>query len=539
MGDTTERGGRARAARWRWQLNSKERSAGAGAVADAGGLIAGVPAPGRGATAVAPLGAPATRAIAAVRQSAMRTIAVVKAPRHTSLAAAVRTGRRQARGQVWLLAILAVVPAILAAVDLLPATARAYPTLRAAGETVVPVLAFGAVWLLRAQFAHTRRLADLRLLGAMLTLAITSLMSGALPAALDLRGGGHFVAMSLGGALFAATGLAAAARAPADRLIVGGRPVTVVAAASLGAVAASAAAAWLPSAGTSAGTLHFYAATVLVCAAGLFTYAAAVLVVTDANDDPRVRTMLAGGAVLLAAACAAQIAFPPQSSTRFPPSEALRLVALGLLLAAAIRRELQMRRALAETAAAAERRRVARDLHDGLAQDLAFIAAHGARFAEQLGEEHPVVVAAQRALAASRGTIVTLSDPAAVTSLAALETIAYELRARFRIAIAVHVSLEEEVSPDLREQLARIAREAIANAARHGDAKTVVVSLKRRGTGLVLRVVDDGCGIFDPRRGRAPEGFGLTSMRERAASVGGQLTVRPHKRGTEIEVVLP
>ena len=55
----------------------------------------------------------------------------------------------------------------------------------------------------------------------------------------------------------------------------------------------------------------------------------------------------------------------------------------------------------------------------------------------------------------------------------------------------------------------------------------MIVSLRDAPTGVALRVVDDGCGIAGADGVAAPEGFGLSSMRERAAALGGQLSVRP------------
>jgi signal transduction histidine kinase len=216
----------------------------------------------------------------------------------------------------------------------------------------------------------------------------------------------------------------------------------------------------------------------------------------------------------------------------------LRLLAFALILAGAVRLELQMRIGVARAAAIAERRRVARDLHDGLAQDLAFIAAHSERLAESMGDEHPVALAATRALALSRGTITELSDWGLTPTYEALESIAHELRARFEIAIAVDARLDADLEPSTRDHVARIAREAIANAARHGRAENVIVSLKRTDDGLALRVRDDGCGMWGETGFKDPEGFGLRSMRERAAGLGGYLTVRQRETGgTELEVV--
>jgi signal transduction histidine kinase len=179
---------------------------------------------------------------------------------------------------------------------------------------------------------------------------------------------------------------------------------------------------------------------------------------------------------------------------------------------------------------------VAQDLHDGICQDLALIAAYSAQMATDLGEEHPVTVATRRALAVSRETIGELSDPARATTVEALEAVAHELRDRFGIAIAVLGDVDFDAAPVVREQITRIAREAIANAARHGSAKNVRISLQEMSNGLSLRIDDDGCGISP----MVPEGFGIGSMRERATAIGGSLTVRSGgEGGTELEVVLP
>jgi signal transduction histidine kinase len=82
----------------------------------------------------------------------------------------------------------------------------------------------------------------------------------------------------------------------------------------------------------------------------------------------------------------------------------------------------------------------------------------------------------------------------------------------------------------------RIACEAITNAGRHGAATDVSLEL-RNGDGVRLRVVDNGAG-FDPAT-RIAGGFGLVSMRERAAAHGGDVQIESNAgQGTEVEVVL-
>ena len=110
------------------------------------------------------------------------------------------------------------------------------------------------------------------------------------------------------------------------------------------------------------------------------------------------------------------------------------------------------------------------------------------------------------------------------------------------VAARDHIKLELDVMPEIRlpagraEALVRIACEAVGNAAHHSGAERVSLSLRRDGPRVRLRVSDSGAG-FDPAVPAA--GFGLTSMRERASSVGGDLrisTVPGH--GTEVEATL-
>ena len=184
----------------------------------------------------------------------------------------------------------------------------------------------------------------------------------------------------------------------------------------------------------------------------------------------------------------------------------------------------------------AERERIARDIHDGLAQDLATIAVHAQRLRTSLGDDHPLTVAARRALASSRETIIDLSASHADTTSAAIRTVADELEARFAITVTVNDRIDTDNSgrdlpPRVREHAVRIAREAIVNAARHGGAQHVEVTLEGNDVGaLLLRISDDGSGI-GPDALASSTGFGLQTMSGRAAELGADLTARPRVSG--------
>jgi signal transduction histidine kinase len=223
----------------------------------------------------------------------------------------------------------------------------------------------------------------------------------------------------------------------------------------------------------------------------------------------------------------------------------IRLMAFVLALVGALRLHASARDGAAKAAVIAERQRIARDLHDGLAQDLAFIAAHGDRLASEFGTQHPVAIAARRALGIARGTIVDLTASTAPTTGAALGKVARELESRYAVEVDVKVASTDAANagPDLlaseREVIVRIAREAIVNAVQHGGAQQVSVELGSPDRALLLRVRDDGCGIDTLPSSSGEFGFGLPTMRAWAASLGGRLVTRSSAgEGTEVSVRL-
>jgi signal transduction histidine kinase len=110
------------------------------------------------------------------------------------------------------------------------------------------------------------------------------------------------------------------------------------------------------------------------------------------------------------------------------------------------------------------------------------------------------------------------------------------------VAARDHIKLELDVVPGVQlsapraDALVGIAREAVSNAARHSGAARVSLSLQHQGGGVLLRVSDNGSG-FDVVA--QADGFGLTSMRDRATLIGGDLWISSVPGlGTELEVRL-
>jgi len=195
-------------------------------------------------------------------------------------------------------------------------------------------------------------------------------------------------------------------------------------------------------------------------------------------------------------------------------------------------------RELARRATEEERRRIARELHDGLAHELAFIASKARRPVGALAsapDSTQLADAADRALDEARRAITVLSATTPQSLSQAVTQTAEDLGER--LGVPIHLQLDPSVvTPGhVTENLLRILREAMTNAARHGAPDHISIQLDRSHD-LRMVVADDGRG-FD--RDEPTSGFGLISMRERASSIGAQLKVssRPHG-GTEVQVTL-
>ena len=205
-----------------------------------------------------------------------------------------------------------------------------------------------------------------------------------------------------------------------------------------------------------------------------------------------------------------------------------------LLLVLAITAEVDRRRRARAAAAAVsvERRRLARELHDGVAQELAYIRIQS----RQLAGGEKLVEAADRALEESRAAISGLVRAADEPLARAIEAAAISLGQRHGMSVVCDLSADVEVDDTTRDALLRILREALVNAAKHGNASSVRIELR---AGPRLSVIDDGRG-FDPSGIFRPDSLGLASMRERTETLGGRFALRSMPdTGTCVEVALP
>jgi len=445
-------------------------------------------------------------------------------------AVTVATRDLSEQGFTGLAVVVGVISAAVAAFNFVEPVHSINPGERGAIEMAITLSAILTAGLLVANFRHDRRLSQLLLLGALAAVSLVDFVYFAVPA---LAGGGgpEFNGVAaLASNLIVSLAFAAAAFAPTKIVPHRGRRTAGI------SIAAAAGVVML------ALVLEQIQGTLAIRAvSGAILLASALAFLRRARQGETGCGLLAAASFLLAAARLQYLSVTAVAADWVTPREGLRLAAYAILLASAYWQYAKARRVEASAAISLERERIARDLHDGLAQDLACIAAQGQRLGIELEPEHPLMVAARHALATSRGVIADLSASSAPDIETALRLIAGELEHRYSLQVDVQINAgaalagDQDLGPSGREHVVRIAREAIVNAALHGAARHVDLVLQQEGRDLVLCISDDGCGIEDAPR----SGLGLRTMRARAASLGGELSARRLAgRGTELKLVV-
>jgi two-component system NarL family sensor kinase len=229
----------------------------------------------------------------------------------------------------------------------------------------------------------------------------------------------------------------------------------------------------------------------------------------------------------------------------FDEWDAQMLAALSMSASAAFD-ALALRRRTAEAATWRERRQLAADLHDALNQRLfsgalltqtalSAMSSNTGRAREAMVRVATLIAEAQGEM---RDVVNALRDTGTKPTLGLyLREQAERLTLLGYVKARVRLESDPEISGERRDELCRIVDEALQNAIRHGQPRHVWMSLECQGGRLNLTVADDGQG-FDVACVSA--GIGLESMRERAARIGGELTIRSEPgRGTTVTIVCP
>lgn len=206
--------------------------------------------------------------------------------------------------------------------------------------------------------------------------------------------------------------------------------------------------------------------------------------------------------------------------------------------------------------AAEERERIARDIHDTLAQTLAGLVLLSERAGRQARDGRTDAAAeaiatieqtAREALAESRALVARMAAvPADDALAAAIERLAARFRAEVGLAIDVEVSAGVDLDREQQVVLLRCLQEALANVRKHARATLVSVTVApdgvsgdgvSRGGGVRMTIRDDGVG-FDTSAART--GFGLDGIGDRATLAGGSVAVESESgRGAVLTILLP
>jgi signal transduction histidine kinase len=215
----------------------------------------------------------------------------------------------------------------------------------------------------------------------------------------------------------------------------------------------------------------------------------------------------------------------------------LRLLSYSVLLVGVWRaiRFAEFGRAVAE-----ERARVAREIHDGLAQYLFAVSTHASMLENGADPEKTLAQLKEAAAAAqqeARFAVLALSSAGGSAPFdSALRRYVDFLTADGRLEVDLEIEDGMRLAPDEQIEVFRIVQEGLGNARKHAGARRAEVRIGERDGERLVTVVDDGAG-FD--EAEIAPGQGLKNMRARAASIGGGFRLRSVPgRGTALEVIL-
>jgi signal transduction histidine kinase len=223
---------------------------------------------------------------------------------------------------------------------------------------------------------------------------------------------------------------------------------------------------------------------------------------------------------------------PVVSSSFVSQGDFLRLISYGVLMAGVWRaiRFAEFGRAVAE-----ERARVAREIHDGLAQYLFTVSTHASMLEGETADR--IKEAAAAAQQEARFAILALSSASGTAPFdAALRRYVDFLTADGELEVDLEVDPALSLAPDEQIEVFRIVQEGLANVRKHAEASRAEVLIGPRGADRVVVVRDNGSG-FDGETD--PAGQGLKNLRQRAATIGGAFALRSTPgKGTALEVTL-
>jgi signal transduction histidine kinase len=122
----------------------------------------------------------------------------------------------------------------------------------------------------------------------------------------------------------------------------------------------------------------------------------------------------------------------------------------------------------------------------------------------------------------------------------ALEFLAQGISKRHRISVAIRSSVRNRLAPPVEAAIFRIVQEALSNVIRHSNADRAQVALEQEGKTLMCTVSDTGTGFDAASPHGVRDGLGLTGIRERLDSIGGEFRIQSKPGGgTRLTIVIP
>ena len=425
--------------------------------------------------------------------------------------------------------------------------------LHVAKETAAALVLLLVSALLIGRFRRSGRLLDLLALAGVVVLAVKNLIFSVLTAILIETSGDLTTWRTTGAGMLGAALLASAAFSPERILRDRRRAMIITAAGCLGALGVLLMLADLfelpgafteePETRAELARLSQNAELLIAdaSAAVLFLIAGIAFARRSAAEEDEFQLWFGVGAIIAGFAYLNYALFPSSYTDFLYVGDVFRVSAVVAWGIGTVRVIATSQAAEARAAVLEERRRVAREIHDGVAQELAFISTHMHALAQRIDEDETteqIMESLHRALDETRGAISALSRPVMEPLHVALARTADDAALRLGVQLQLDIDRRVTVPPAWEDALPRILREAMSNAVRHGGAQTISVRL-RDADGIWLRISDDGDG-FDPAGPRSAASYGLTGMRERTESLGGQFKLASAPgAGTTIDVTLP
>lgn len=226
----------------------------------------------------------------------------------------------------------------------------------------------------------------------------------------------------------------------------------------------------------------------------------------------------------------------------FTPEDEAIAIALAAIAGGAVSTA-RLNDRLTRLALVEDRERIARDLHDAVIQDLFAVGITLQGLSAGIEDDtvrermDEAIDRIDQAIGSLRTFIFDLRSLTSGDPVRAIRRMAERLASPHGIDVVVDAGDLGTISPERLDDVLLIVREAVSNAVRHADPKTVTVTASRDGGELAVSVEDDGSGFDTATRGR---GMGLSNMVARATRTGGHAEVDSHPGvGTRVALRLP